>query len=88
MKKRFGMWMGILLILIIGVSVTKITRDFVVSQGVEASSILNVADAADFGAVSGGSAPGSAVPEKHMEIQMAAPVMAAGGAADCGSGGI
>lgn len=88
MKRRFGMWMGILLILIIGVSVTKMTRDFVVSQGVEASSILYMADAANFGAVSGGSAAGDAVPEKHFEIQMAAPAMAAGGTADGTADGV
>lgn len=82
MKRRFGMWMGILLILIVGVSVTKMTRDFVVSQGVAASSILNVADAANAGAMAGAGVSGSSVPETHMEIQMAAPEMETAGAAD------
>ncbi len=44
MKRRFGMWIGILLVLIVGVSVTQMTKDFVVSKGVAASSILNVMD--------------------------------------------
>ena len=81
MKRRFGMWMGILLILIVGVSVTKMTRDFVVSQGVAASSILDVADVANPGAMAGAGVSGSSVPETHMEIQMAAPEMEAAGAA-------
>lgn len=40
MKRRLVMWIVIVCILIVGVSVTRITEDFVVSNGVEASSIL------------------------------------------------
>ncbi len=45
MKRRFMMWMTIVCILVVGVSVTRMTRDFVVSQGVETAVILNVMDA-------------------------------------------
>ena len=72
MKRRFGMWIGILIILIVGVSVTKMTKDFVVSQGVAASSILKAADAADV----------AAVPETYMEIHMETSEVTAGGTAD------
>lgn len=45
MKRRFGMWMTIICILVVGVSVTKMTRDFVISQGVETAAIVSVMDA-------------------------------------------
>ncbi|MBQ5699541.1 MAG: hypothetical protein IIV75_07650 [Lachnospiraceae bacterium] len=32
MKRRFWMWMTIVCILVVGVSVTKMTRDFIISQ--------------------------------------------------------
>ena len=34
MKRRFWMWMTIVCILVVGVSVTKMTRDFIFSQDV------------------------------------------------------
>ena len=34
MKRRFWMWMTIVCILVVGVSVTKMTRDFIISQDV------------------------------------------------------
>ncbi len=40
MKRRLMMWMTIVCILVVGVSVTRMTRDFVVSQGVEAAAVL------------------------------------------------
>lgn len=45
MKRRFGMWMTIVCILVVGVSVTKTTREFVSSNGVEAAAITSVLDA-------------------------------------------
>lgn len=45
MKRRFGMWMTIVCILVVGVSVTKTTREFVSSNGVEAAAITSVMDA-------------------------------------------
>lgn len=45
MKRRFGMWMTIVCILVVGVSVTRMTRDFVVSQGVETAAIVSILDA-------------------------------------------
>lgn len=44
MKRRLIMWIVIVCILVVGVSVTRITEDFVVSNGVEASSILTAMD--------------------------------------------
>lgn len=45
MKRRFGMWMTIICILVVGISVTRMTREFVVSQGVETAAIVSVMDA-------------------------------------------
>ena len=36
MKRQFGMWIGILCILVIGISITKITTNFVLSNGTAA----------------------------------------------------
>lgn len=44
MKRRLIMWIVMVCILVVGVSVTRITEDFVVSNGVEASSILTAMD--------------------------------------------
>lgn len=52
MKRRLVMWIVIVCILIVGVSVTRITEDFVVSNGVEASSILIAMDGPEEGAAS------------------------------------
>ena len=51
MKRRFGMWIGILCILVIGISVTKMTTNFVHSNGVEASTILDAAGASVYRAM-------------------------------------
>lgn len=45
MKRRFGMWMAMICILIVGISVTRMTREFVISQGVETAAIVSVMDA-------------------------------------------
>ena len=44
MNRRIGMWIAIICILVVGVSVTKMTSDFVSSNGVEAAAIANVMD--------------------------------------------
>lgn len=44
MKRRFMMWMTIVCILVVGVSVTRMTQDFVTSQGVETAALINVAE--------------------------------------------
>jgi len=44
MNRRFGMWIALICILVVGVSVTKMTSDFVSSNGVEAAAIVNVMD--------------------------------------------
>lgn len=44
MNRRIGMWIAIICILVVGVSVTKMTNDFVSSNGVEAAAIANVMD--------------------------------------------
>lgn len=63
------MWIGILCVLVIGVSVTKMTTNFVHSNGVEASSIINVANASAYGAVPAGGAVSDA--EVQTEITTA-----------------
>lgn len=45
MKRRFMMWMTIICIFVVGISVTRMTRDFVASQGVDTAAIINVIDA-------------------------------------------
>lgn len=45
MKRRFGMWMTIVCILVVGVSVTRTTKEFVSSNGMEAAAITSVLDA-------------------------------------------
>lgn len=64
MKRRFMMWMTIVCILVVGVSVTRMTHDFVVSQGVETAAIVNVMDAGNM-AVSAGASLKEALPEAN-----------------------
>ena len=45
MKRRFMMWMTIVCIIVVGVSVTKMTREFVSSQSAGSATIVNVMDA-------------------------------------------
>ena len=54
MRRRFGMWIAIICILVVGVSVTKLTRDFVTSQGVETATLVQVADTGKTSVTSGG----------------------------------
>lgn len=64
MKRRFGMWMTIVCILVVGVSVTKITREFVSSNGVEAAAITSVLDASASMMSAATEKKAAAVPEK------------------------
>lgn len=57
MGRRKGMWITIIGILIVGVSVTKITRQFVTSEGAEAVAVMP--DAGD-----------TAVPEQEEEVSL------------------
>ena len=43
MKRRFMMWMTIICILVVGGSITRVTRDFIVSQGLESADDVSVA---------------------------------------------
>ena len=80
MKRRFGMWIGILCILVVGVSVTRMTKEFVVSKGVAASSIISVMDAGVSGAAFAGGAQDSAAAENRAAFRIPAPEAGAGGA--------
>lgn len=44
MGRRFGMWTAMISVLVVGVFLTKMTNDFVSSNGVEAAAITNVMD--------------------------------------------
>ena len=67
MKRRFMMWMTIVCILVVGVSVTRMTREFIGAQGMEAAAIVNVMDA------------GSRENAMSVVTEETAPEMAAGG---------
>ena len=69
MKRQFGMLFGIICILIIGISVTVMTRSFVASKGVETSSILMTADLMAADSVAEEVAP-AAVPAAAVAMQM------------------
>lgn len=64
MKRRFGMWMTIVCILVVGVSVTKTTREFVSSNGVEAAAITSVLDTSASMMSAATEKKAAAVPEK------------------------
>ncbi len=74
MKRNFGMWMAIICILVVGVSVTKMTQDFVVSQGVDAAAIVGVMDTTEL------SLTGTSM-KQALENHIAIPAEPAAGAA-------
>lgn len=79
MGRRFGMWMAIICILVVGVSVTKMTKDFVSSNGVEAAAISSVMD------ISTPLTSGMSAVESAMEGFSSRAAGTEGGAGDTGS---
>lgn len=81
MKRRLWMWMTIICILVVGVSVTKMTRDFVVSNGVETVTIVGVADAGNTSEMKKETAAGAGAGESEMAADMASAFRRAAAAA-------